>query len=605
MNNDDISMDIYDPELLDGGFYDEPAGEPEPHLPPYLAEPEDTGFYYGTLSYNKRRKLFIIEGDTTMCRAAKAFITGCGGRGKNTATVKPGRRATGELNWFMLRYPLKIEDREIWREHIDNVRRQALMLERIRLGNISEEPAPGHFEGELMDFQKYGLGFLMNRERALLADEMGLGKTIEALAWLCTRGSYPALIICPTHLITNWNAEIKRFLRMDDGQPPRVHIIRGLRPYPLPEADIYLCHYLLLRGWKKELPRAGFRSVIFDEVQELRHSRTEKYSAASLVSESADYVFGLSGTPIYNRGGEIWNVINAIDFHALGDWESFSRQWCYGYGGDIVTDPKALGEHLRTEGLMLRRTKADVLQELPPKRRIVQQIDSDADEYDSMMALAVENVRRIELSDNPGEIRMLKEELAMRERQATGVAKAPYVCAFAEGLLEAGEKVLLFAHHHMVMDIYKERLAAFSPVFITGRENEKQKESAVQSFKTGQTNLCCISLRAASGLNLQEASCVVFGELDWSPAVHSQAEDRAHRMGQKDSILCYYLVTSTGSDGDMQECLGLKVSQFAGLMGQEDPDPDDMLSMQISAREHIEAIAERIIGKTKKTDKSI
>ena len=84
---------------------------------------------------------------------------------------------------------------------------------------------------------------------------------------------------------------------------------------------------------------------------------------------------------------------------------------------------------------------------------------------------------------------------------------------------------------------------------------------------TGRTDLCCVSLRAASGLNLQRATCVVFGELDWSPAVHSQAEDRAHRIGQKDSLLCYYLVSPRGSDQEMQEALGLKVSQFLGLMG--------------------------------------
>lgn len=114
-------------------------------------------------------------------------------------------------------------------------------------------------------------------------------------------------------------------------------------------------------------------------------------------------------------------------------------------------------------------------------------------------------------------------------------------------LLENGERVLLFAHHHAVMDIYRQELHAFSPAFITGRESGAQKEEAAARFMQGRTNLCCVSLRAASGLNLQRASCVVFGELDWSPAVHSQAEDRAHRIGQRDSLLCYYLVSPQGA----------------------------------------------------------
>ena len=120
-----------------------------------------------------------------------------------------------------------------------------------------------------------------------------------------------------------------------------------------------------------------------------------------------------------------------------------------------------------------------------------------------------------------------------------------------------------------------------------------QKEEAVARFMEGKTNLCVISLRAASGLNLQRASCVVFGELDWSPAVHSQAEDRAHRMGQKDSILCYYLVAPQGSDRDMQDALGLKVSQFVALMGDQTPQLSGVQGAQMAAKVHIERMLER------------
>ena len=113
---------------------------------------------------------------------------------------------------------------------------------------------------------------------------------------------------------------------------------------------------------------------------------------------------------------------------------------------------------------------------------------------------------------------------------------------------------------------------------------------------TGKTDLCCISLRAASGLNLQRASCVVFGELDWSPAVHSQAEDRAHRMGQTDSILCYYLVTEGGSDQEMQDALGLKVSQFVGLMGDKPESGQDTFLSAQEARKHAERLVMRLVN---------
>lgn len=152
--------------------------------------------------------------------------------------------------------------------------------------------------------------------------------------------------------------------------------------------------------------------------------------------------------------------------------------------------------------------------------------------------------------------------------------------------------MLLFAHHHSVFDCYRQQLHAYRPVFITGRETTAQKDTAVERFMAGKTNLCCISLRAASGLNLQAATCTVFGELDWSPAVHSQAEDRAHRMGKEDSLICYYLVCAKGTDQDMQEALGLKVSQFKGLMG-EAPE-DDRMSDIWEAQRHMDQVIDRL-----------
>jgi len=305
-------------------------------------------------------------------------------------------------------------------------------------------------------------------------------------------------------------------------------------------------------------------------------------------------VIGLSGTPIYNRGAEIWNVMNILDFHCLGDWESFTREWCDGYGNQLVRDPALLGAHLKREGLILRRTKQEVLSELPPKRRLVQEIDSDDRVYRELMKPVLELLGSLkQLHPDDKERILLEERISAGERQATGIAKAPFVSAFVRALLDSEERVLLFAHHHAVMDIYRKELAAYKPVFITGRESAAQKEQAVEMFMNGSSALCVISLRAASGLNLQRASCVVFGELDWSPAVHSQAEDRAHRMGQKDSILCYYLVAPQGSDRDMQDALGLKVSQFVQLMGDKTPELREQRNAQRAAKAHIERLLER------------
>ena len=580
--------------------WQEPEGREEELLPPYLRYADaPAGRTYGTLSYNRRSRCWVVKGDPSVTEMCKRLFPGSAGSKRGEARFPAHRRTAGELCWLMMRFPLtvKMADLPLWDKAVAEARAYAVRQEQAARLPSRMTPPEGSFTGELMAFQQEGLAFLLQHDRCLLADEMGLGKTVQALSWLASTGLFPALVIPPAHLTRNWQEEITRFLRVD-GAPPRVHVIRGLTPYALPEADVYVMHYLLLRGWKEALPTLPFRAVIFDEIQELRHTGTEKYSAASLLSESCEHVIGLSGTPIYNKGGEIWNVINILDYHFLGDWESFSREWCYGYGNAVVVKPDLLGAYLKREGLMLRRTKQEVLRELPPKRRLVQELDWNDKVYARLMEPILPELLRWR-SDGTltaSARAMLEEQISQRARQATGVAKAPYVCQFVRALLEGGEKVLLFAHHHEVMDIYKKELHAFAPGFITGRETSSMKDRAVERFMTGKTDLVCISLRAASGLNLQRATCVVFGELDWSPAVHSQAEDRAHRIGQEDSLLCYYLVSPQGSDAAMQEALGLKVSQFVGLMGDTPVSAREAADAASQARRHVERLVQELCG---------
>ncbi|MBR7188482.1 MAG: DEAD/DEAH box helicase [Clostridia bacterium] len=580
----------------DFGDYDDCTSVPE--VPAYLRAAPPGQRTYGTLSFNRRSKCWTIKGDPCVTELAKRLFPGCDGRGRGVARFTAHRRIIGDLNWLMLRYPLEIKesDRTRWENALEEAREYAVRREQALRMPETATPPRETFSGELLPFQKQGLGFMLSTRRCLLADEMGLGKTVQALAFLATTAAYPAILVVPPHLIRNWQREVERFLSPDGRL--RVHVIRGLKPYPLPEADVYIIHYLLLRGWKEVLPEQGFRTVIFDEMQELRRNGTGKYSAASLLSEACENCIGLSGTPIYNQGGEIWNVVNIIDFHFLGDWESFSREWCYGYNTAVVAKPELLGEYLRTEGLMLRRLKADVLSELPAKRRLVQEIDWDDQVYRELMKPVAANLQLLRATDDPSRRAIIEDAISQQQRQATGIAKAPFVCAFVRALVENGEKVLLMAHHHAVMDIYKKELKGLRPKFITGRETDRQKDEAAEAFMSGRTDLLCISLRSASGLNLQRASCVVFGELDWSPAVHSQAEDRAHRIGQRDSLLCYYLVSPNGSDRDMQDALGLKVSQFVAIMGDAPQSREDQFLQQTEARERIRQLVEKLAAET-------
>lgn len=562
--------------------------------------------YYGTLTYDISNNTWIIKGEPCVLELAKRVFRGCDNKTKGQARFYNNKRLVGELNWLMLRYPLEVIDKETWYKCINEASEYALLKEEIYERPHKVTP-PSSFIGNLMDYQKEGLAFMLHNKRSLLADEMGLGKTVQALAFMAATKSYPAIVVCPSHLMINWQKEINKFLKFSsnakdnsNNQAEAIHIIKGLKPYDLPPANVYIIHYLLLRGWKKTLPEYGFKAVFFDEIQELRHKGTEKYSAASLLAERANNVIGLSGTPIYNRGGEIWNVLNIIEYHCLGDWDSFTREWCNGYGSDVVAQPNLLGDYLKREGLMVRRIKNEVLSDLPPKRRVVQTIDIDNGIFSSMIQETLEKVKTIEDIKEPFERGRVEREIVNSTRQATGVAKASSVCLFVKMLLDAGEKILLFAYHHSVFDIYLKDLKDYIPMCITGRETKEQKLQAEEAFMSDKTNLLIISLRAAAGLNLQKANCVVFGELDWSPAIHSQAEDRAHRYGLKDSVLCYYLVCDTGTDEDIQDSLGLKVSQFIGLMGDKAETNEDRVISQVEANKHMKNIIEKLKARTLK-----
>ena len=533
---------------------------------------------------------WIIDGEPAVTEMAKRLFPGSEGRGQGIAKFPATKRAAGDLNWLMLRYPLRVseEHRERWQA----ARLEAIEHSRVRRDTNDRRPhmpTPVGFSGKLLPFQEEGLAYLTNNERCLLADAMGTGKTVEALAWLHANRLFPALVIAQPHVVPQWLNEIQKFL-----PGAAVYVAKGLTPKRHVEADIILTHYLLLRAWKQRLLDLKPAAVVFDEIQELRHTGTEKYSAASLVAETAPKVVGLSGTPIYNHGAEIWNVLNVLDYHCLGDFDSFTREWCWGYGREVVKDPVLLGDYLRREGLMLRRRIEELLPDLPAKRRVLQHIDVDRGLYDSLIGDAVDMaLDAAETKDVFKRGRLTREAINIT-RRATGVAKAKYVSAFVRALLEADEPVLLFAYHHDVWDLYTQSLREFQPVRLTGHETTAQKAAAVKAFMDGETDLCMVSLRAATGLNLQRATCVVFGELDWSPAIHSQAEDRAHRIGQKGSVLCYYLMCDEGTDQDMTEALGLKVEQFTGLMGDKPETEEDKALAESVASDHMKRVIEKL-----------
>lgn len=565
----------------------------------HLAPPPREGVHtHGVVRFDATTNHYEVEAEPAVLQAAKRLFPGCAGkRSRKTVRFAATRRAVGDLNWLLLRYPMRIECAE--RFEADRQRAVQHAERRAALADLKPTRPPLTFKGTLLDYQAEGVTFLAGNERALLADDMGLGKTVTALATIAAAEAFPALVVAPTNVQLQWCRSAETFLDLPSGMllHEQAVVLRGKRPHRIPDTPIVVIHYGLIDYWKTELIARGFKSVIFDEVQELRHTGTGKYSAATLISESVQMCVGLSGTPIYNYGAEMWAIMNAIDFQCLGDFESFTREWCTGYGEKIIENPEALGDHLRREGLMLRRLKTDVQSQLPPRRNVVMDIEHDEGVYRRLALPAVAAAKGFDSLDFHGKGEAARK-ITEQARHAAGAAKAPQVADFVETLIAAGERPLVFAWHHDVHDLLAERLEKHARlVRITGRETQPQKAEAVRAFAAGEADAVLLSLRSTAGLDgLQgRGTCVVFAELDWSPAVHAQCVDRLHRIGvQADSVLAYFMISSTSYDLVIQETLGLKVGQFTALMGDPGTSVEKRAEDEHAAETHLKRLVQRL-----------
>lgn len=558
---------------------------------------------YGTLTY--KAGVWILEAEPRVLQVAKRTIPGCTGRRSlgNRISFHSTSRSFEDLNWLMLRFPLKIENLEQYECDLERSRELAARRESTRV--VPELQPTTLFSGQLRRYQEEGVAFLLHNRRTLLADWVGLGKTVMALGALAQANAWPAVVVAPPSVLHQWRDHADQFLNVEGYNllHNQAVILRGQTPYEPEPAPIYILHYGLLQYWAKRLQSMGARVVVFDEVQDLRHTGTQKYSAASNLSMSAEYVWGLSATPIHNYGGEIWSIMNVLEYHCLDDYDSFSKEWCIGYGERVVANPELLGEHLRREGLMIRRVLADVNLQLPPIRRAVTRIDHDRDVYTRAIAKVAGLAAAYNEIRDWNEKGKAKMELVATDRHATGVAKAPYVAAFIASLIEAGEKVLVFAWHHDVHDILVDRLRTKHRVVqLTGRQTAAEKQAAQKAFGNGEADAIILSLRTVAGLNeLQNhGTCCVFAELDWSPATHTQCEGRLHRMGVKvESVLSYYLVAATGYDEVMQEALGLKSAQFKGLMAETAEGEEQRKLSEVDIKQHLDRVVQALVGKRK------
>lgn len=540
---------------------------------------------FGNLKLSKDRKTWVLDCEPHILLRLKRFFPKVSRRAHGAIRLTNTIDTCRDLEWFCERYPFEVsrDDAEALHGQSSKHKEQESLVNELITG--IRPPSNYRLALEPRSYQRVAADVAFAQGGLLLADDLGIGKTCSAICLLSRAECRPALVVTMTHLTTQWEREIRKFV-----PGLQTHILKKGTPYDLrntkrtkpgqlmltPETpDVIITNYHKLSGWADTIAPI-VKTVVYDEAQELRHEDSAKYKAADHISGKTQWRLGLTATPIYNYGDELYHVANCLMPGRLGTKAEFIEEWCKEANARSfsIADPKAFGAYARDAGIMLRRTRADVGRELPALTKIPTPIECNTSALDAIESTAGELARIIlgEGEEQRGQKMHASEELSGLVRQATGIAKAPHVAAFVKMIVASGEKVVLCGWHRAVYDLWMDLLKDCKPVLYTGSESSTQKDEARRKFVEGDANVLIMSLRSGAGLDGLQSVCntIVFGELDWSPGVHEQCVGRVHRDQQTKPVFAYFLMADQGSDPIVADVLGLKKAQSDGVMGETD-----------------------------------
>jgi SWI/SNF-related matrix-associated actin-dependent regulator 1 of chromatin subfamily A len=476
------------------------------------------------------------------------------------------------------------------RAELDAVRaeQRALKAENVQASVATEAlidvPAPA---GRVyLPYQRAGIAYCLSKQGALLADDMGLGKTIQAIGVMNADASVKrTLIVCPNTLKVNWRSELHRWLV--EKRSVGIAMAGGT----FPSTDVVIINYDIVAKYRSAINRVQWDLLICDEAHALKNNRAlrtkhilggGKKGPDRIDAISARRKLFLTGTPILNRPAEMWTLLHSLDPKGIGgDFWRFHKRYCAArqtqWGWDM-TGASNLDELQRVlrESVMIRRLKSEVLTDLPAKRRQIVEIGANGasatveremqafQHADDKLAEMRARVALADAAEDEAAYKRAVSELRAAQgvvfaemsklRHATAVAKVPYVIEHLRDALEGGAKVVCFAHH---LDVINALAAEFGSacVTLTGSTKLEDRQAAVDRFQSDPSCTLFLGniLAAGVGITLTASSHVVFVELDWRPAMVTQAEDRTHRIGQRDSVLVQHLVFDGSLDATMAQ----------------------------------------------------
>lgn len=458
-------------------------------------------------------------------------------------------------------------------------------------------------------YQREGIGYGLDKKRLIIGDEPGLGKTLQSIGIVDTANAYPCLVICPSSLKINWQREFGKFT--DKSALVLDNSVRTTWPYLLKMEmhHVAIVNYESLRkyfvwdinGRTGSNGNSGkgnqsfrlkdvvfcpqirmFKSVIIDESHRVKDPSAQQTIFTKGIATGKEWVILLSGTPVVNRPEDLVAQLSIMGrLQEFGGRTKFMADYC--------TDPKdkkaepavplsVLSNQLYST-CMIRREKAKVLPQLPDKTRIDLYVDiSNTPEYNLAAAnLAAYLQQYTECTDWEIRRKMRMEALVrfMTLRRLATLGKVAQAVDFIRTFLENGKKLIVFCALHEVVDAL---VKAFpGAVTVTGRDSAAEKQAAVDSFQNNpETMFIICSIKAAGvGLTLTASSSVAFLELPWTYCDCCQCEDRAHRIGQKDNVTCYYLLGRGTIDQAVYRLIQDKKNTAAQIMNSDDGIPTE------------------------------
>ncbi len=441
--------------------------------------------------------------------------------------------------------------------------------------------ALGALEHVLRSYQRDGvrwmLGLASNRLGGILADDMGLGKTLQTLTLLKQTGGL-SLVVCPTSLVRNWKAECEKFTPeikclVLDG-PQRSKLFESI-----PQSDLVITSYALLRRDEEELRKFRFQTIVLDEANHIKNPDTQ--SAQSAFRLRAECRFVLTGTPLENSVRDLWSIMHFVMPGYLGGLKEFKERYEKPLRSSNA-DP-ALRQRLsrRLQPFMLRRLKSEVAKDLPEK--IQQVLYADLTPAQEQVYREVLEAGRKRITDRAGErIQMLATLTRLRQvccdlrllgdaASETASGKTDLFTELLQEAMDGGHRVLVFSQFVRMLTLMREALDAQGVDYCYLDGQTKNRHEEVARFQQAEgAPVFLISLKAGGvGLNLTAADTVIHFDPWWNPAVEDQATDRAHRIGQDKVVTAYKLITRGTVEERILSLQAKKRSMIDAVMGED------------------------------------